>query len=345
MAAVNGRLVERASGLTRETRVAATVERAGVLPALILLALVVRVPLWLARHPLHHDEALYGSWARLIASGQDPLLLTAWVDKPPLVLYTLAAAVRLFGASELALRLPGVIACVLTIPLLYGFARSAYDAPTARLAAALLAGCAFAIQFAPTAFTDPWLTLWLITGAWAALTGRAFWAGVAVGLAVASKQQGLLGAPLILALLALHQQRQTGRLRFRPFVTDALLPGLLGFGLVFVPVHVVDSLRWPAAQFLDRSLTTYGGLRLATAADLPQRALAWVQPLGYLFGPPVVTALVLTLAVVPATRALKGRARPGAGARLDLLLTAAITVFLTLHVAVTFQPWDRYLLP
>ena len=80
-----------------------------------LVAAILRILPWLANYPLHHDEALYGYWARLIASGQDPLLLTPWIDKPPLTLYLLAASSAAFGASELALRLPGMIAGLLTV--------------------------------------------------------------------------------------------------------------------------------------------------------------------------------------------------------------------------------------
>ena len=64
-----------------------------VVTVTFLSAIVLRIIPWLTNYPLHRDEALYGYWARLIASGQDPLLLIPWVDKPPLVLYLLAADV------------------------------------------------------------------------------------------------------------------------------------------------------------------------------------------------------------------------------------------------------------
>ena len=182
-----------------------------LLPALLALAgVLLRLAPWLARYPLHRDEALYGAWARLIASGTDPFLLTAWIDKPPLAIYALAGGLKAFGISELALRLPGMLASALTIPLTYGLARRAYGSQTALLAGLLVAMAPFAILFAPTAFTDPWLTLWMVAATWAALAGRPFWAGLALGLAVASKQQGVLVAPLVIALLAVGRGQGAG---------------------------------------------------------------------------------------------------------------------------------------
>ena len=154
--------------------------------AICTLGVILRIIPWIANDPLHHDEALYGYWARLILSGRDPLLLTAWVDKPPLAIYALAASLKLFGVSELALRLPGLLVSLATLICTYGLADRLYGARVARWAMLLLVASPFAILFAPTAFTDPWLTLFMVAAAWAAIAGRAFWAGLAVGLAVAA---------------------------------------------------------------------------------------------------------------------------------------------------------------
>ena len=103
----------------------------GALSLILVVAAVMRaIPLF-ANYPLHHDEALYGFWARLIVSGRDPLLLTAWVDKPPLVIYALAGSLRLLGISELALRLPGVIVSLATLVCTYGLASRVYERRTA----------------------------------------------------------------------------------------------------------------------------------------------------------------------------------------------------------------------
>jgi 4-amino-4-deoxy-L-arabinose transferase-like glycosyltransferase len=316
---------------------------------------VLRVVPLLARYPLHRDEALYGAWAQLITSGKDPLLLTAWVDKPPLVTYLLAGSLSIFGASEVALRLPGLIASVVCVALVYGLAREAYGRKLGILAAALCAASPFAILFAPTAFTDPWLTVWLLASAWAALAGKPFWAGILLGLAVASKQQGVLAAPLVLALMAARSweemESKEEPSHLRSFLLRRFLPALAGFAVIFIPLTYWDSLRWAKRpSFWDRSLQTYGGLRLALPGEWLPRLAAWARQIGYLYGASYATALVLALGLLPGALAmrhrwLKRRGRLGFAQRIDLTLLTYILGYLALHILVTFQAWDRYLLP
>lgn len=357
----------------------------GLLALLLTGAALLRVIPWLANYPLHRDEALYGFWAQLIATGRDPWLLGPWIDKPPLSLYLTAGSLAAFGASEWALRLPGMIASLLTVPTTYALAARAYGAHTARLAAGLLALSPFAILFAPTAFTDPWLTLWLVAAAWAALAGRSFAAGLALGLAVASKQQGVLAVPLVLALLAAQGRSEAQELRNEetrqpgsratgkngtataPWhlgtFARQVLRTLLGFALIFGPLILWDSLRWHnRPSFWDQSLTTYNPLAVAHLDAWPTRALEWVQQLRYLFGSPPLSAVLLGLALVAGGVALTvflapllprawrsavyRRERRGDGRRLlDVILTGYVLGYLALHVVVTFQAWDRYLLP
>ena len=64
------------------------------------------LPLPLLIEPLHHDEALYAFWARLIATGIDPMLNSVPVDKPPLFIYVLAILFKKMGVSDIIARLP-----------------------------------------------------------------------------------------------------------------------------------------------------------------------------------------------------------------------------------------------
>lgn len=329
-----------------------TLRIAGKVLLLVTAAAILRAVPWFADYPLHRDEALYGYWAQLIASGRDPFLLTPWIDKPPLVLYLLAASLRTFGISEWVLRLPGIVASALTVVAVYGLAGRAYGSRTALLAGTMIAASPFAILFAPTAFTDPWLTLWLVLAVWAALARRPFLAGLALGLAVASKQQGVFGVPLVLALLIVpgggggEKQKSGGSpLPFRTLV-PLLLRATLGFALVLGPVTYWDSLRWVnRPSFWDRSLVTYGGLYVAPLAQWPSRATAWARQLGYLFGMPALSAAVLLFVSAVGARGLRRSGEEPESHAVDAILALYIAGYLALHIVVTFQPWDRYLLP
>jgi hypothetical protein len=165
---------------------------------LVLAALARLVPI--ATNRFHQDEALYSTWALHIAMGRDTLLNGFPVDKPPLFLYTLALFFRLFGPSEVVARLPGVLASTVSVALMYYLAWRLYGRPTALAAAALMALSPFNILFAPTALTDPLLVALVLGSLCLAVEGRWTGAGVLVGLAAATKQQGLLFLPLVVGV-------------------------------------------------------------------------------------------------------------------------------------------------
>jgi mannosyltransferase len=78
---------------------------------------------------------------------------------PPLYYILLGGWIRLFGSSESAVRGLSALAGVLMIPLLYAFARQMVEADVALVAAALLAGSAFATVAAQEARMYPLLGL------------------------------------------------------------------------------------------------------------------------------------------------------------------------------------------
>lgn len=324
-----------------------------LLPTL-LLAASLRWPV-LAVNPLHEDEALYSTWALRIADGSDPWLEGVLVDKPPLLPYTVAAFFRAFGPSEPVARLPGFLAGLGSVVCLYGVARSCYNRTTALLAAWLLALSPLHISLSGTAFTDPLLVFWGLAAAWAAAAGSPVWAGLALGLAASTKQHGWLFIPLVLALLALGQGKEIRTdLPHHPRRSQGFGPALLACALAFaLPMGLTtwwDAHRWSfRPSYLDRSLTAYGGLWLADWAALPGRAAAWARLAGYLGAwPPcnlflaIAAGLVLLLAL--------GEVRTARGAIpreawSDLVWLAFGLGYLGVHVALNFQPWDRYLLP
>lgn len=173
------------------------------------------------RFPLREDEALYAFWARLISSGLDPMLERVAVDKPPFFLYALAQFFTWFGPSEASGRLLSQIASFLSIFLVGALAWRMYGRRTAMVALPLAALSPFAISFAPTLYTDPTLTAWLLLALLAASLRRGrglgwrlasgLLAGLALGMAFDTKQNALLFVPLVLGA---HPRRsRPGRLR------------------------------------------------------------------------------------------------------------------------------------
>ncbi|MBI3177372.1 MAG: glycosyltransferase family 39 protein, partial [Chloroflexi bacterium] len=167
--------------------------------AILLLGFALRAAP-LLQNRFHPDEALYATFARLIASGRDPMLSTVVVDKPPLPFYLMAAGMSAFGGAEFAARVPTLFASIVSIALLYALGRTLYDRRTAALGALALALSPLAILFAITLFTDTLLAAFVLWALLMAARGRWRLAGLAVGLAFACKQTALFFVPLVLAV-------------------------------------------------------------------------------------------------------------------------------------------------
>jgi len=87
---------------------------------------------------------------------------------PPLYYVLLGAWIHVFGSSETAVRGPSALIGFLMVPLLYAFARQLVDRDVALVAAALLAGSAFATTAAQEARMYPLLGL-LALASWYSL--------------------------------------------------------------------------------------------------------------------------------------------------------------------------------
>ena len=184
--------------------------------AICLLAFALRLgPLYDNR--FHPDEALFSTWSLTIARGENPLLTSVPIDKPPLLIYLNAISFYVFGQSELAARVPNLIASVVSVVLLWRLVtgqsvtgqlitrspgNQLTNLPiyqfTNLLPPLLFALSPLAISFAPTAFLDPMMIMFGLASLVAAARGRSGWAGVLLGLSFATKVQGLFFAPLVL---------------------------------------------------------------------------------------------------------------------------------------------------
>lgn len=279
----------------------------------------------------HADEALFATWARLIAVWRDPLLLTQPVDKPPLLFYSQAAFYPLLGPVEWAARLPSLIASLLLIALTAQLAwRLGGDGAAALLAAAVVAVAPLAVQFSATAFSDPLLTMWLTAALGLALARpvRPGWAGVCVGLALATKYQAALFMPAVVGLAWLAGWRGRDWAR-----------ALAGAAVVVAVVLLWSATRPGAAGLVAGQWANIGGVRPARSWELGPRLAAQARLWWLALGGPLTAA-----AGVAVVALLWRRARAGLAAA-DALLALFALAYMLLHWLWAVPAWDRYLLP
>ena len=310
---------------------------------LVLLGLTLRLGPAVA-DPLHQDEALYGFWARLISSGRDLWMATVPIDKPPLVPYLIAGGQTAFGVSEFIIRMPGLAASLLSIPLTYVLAQRLYaDRVTGLVAAGVMALTPYPVLFGSTAFTDPFLVVFWLIACYAALSGRCGWAGLFLGFALASKQQAIVLAPMVVGLGLVGWKDGSARGNWKVACARFV------FGVAFVVVAIFgwDKLRvenGAAAGFWGQGVDSYGGLRLIWSTELIPRLWEWTRLFGYLFGwfglGIVFVAGVAGLLYAGLTRQRLTRAGLG-----NLMLSVFVLAYLFSHWLIAFPVWDRYLLP
>ena len=284
----------------------------------------------------HADEALFATWARLVAVWRDPLLLTQAVDKPPLPFYLQAMFYPLFGPVEWAARMPAFIASLLLIPLTAQLARRLTgDRAAALPAAVFMAVCPLAIQFSATAFIDPLLAFWLVAALYAvaaprsgtAASRRRFLAGVLLGLALAAKYQALLFVPL---LIGVGWLRGWGRREW--------LGGMAGVAVVLLPLWAWQWVRPDDVVALQWA--NIGGIRPARSWELWPRAVATAQLWRLAMGWPLVALSAVVAGALLWSKRGRFRLAP-----MDSLLLLFVSGYVLLHWLWAVPVWDRYLLP
>jgi len=303
------------------------------LVGIVALGAVLRLSL-LSGFRFHPDEALYGTWARFVATGQDPMLVEHLVDKPPLFIYVLASLFGMLGASEEIARLPNQVAGAAALLLVYGIGLELYHTRrVALIAAAVLALSPLSILFAPTAFTDPLMTTLLLAAIWWGLRGKYLLCGLGFGLALATKQDALFFTPLLLLLPFINRNAPPHTLTFR-HMGKRLFRFALGLSAPVLLVVSWGALR-PQPDFLQASLANYGGFNLAAPEAYASRALEWLPLLRTLSSNWLLLLMILTvpLLVVRERRSV------------DVILVSVALGWLALHIVFMIPAWDRYVLP
>lgn len=306
---------------------------------ILLLGFALALPL-LDRFPLREDEAIYSFWA-LHFWRSDPFFLTVWPDKPPLFLWLLALAFRLWGAHQATGRLLNIMLTLLTALLVGATARHWWGRRRGVLATLLYLLNPFVISFAPTIYTDPML---VFTGQLAlllVLTGHSFGAGFWLAAAIMTKQQGVFYVPLLFGALWHTHHAPTDRVRGAPH-WHWLWVGL-GALVVLLPLIYWDSLRWAVAPSpWDLSVRNYGALQWLPPTTWGSRTVEWAKLLWYFTASWPVWVLLGGAIIGVFIR--RGMTLLRQGSQLWWLLLWSLC-FLTLHITTSIQIWDRYLLP
>lgn len=143
------------------------------------------------------DEAAYGGFAYTMAeSGNWAIPEFPWSSihrKTPLHFWEIALSFKIFGPTEFALRLPGILAIIGTVLAVFGLGRRIFGQQTALAAAIILGSTLFIPVLTKNALTDSSLLLWetvallsllnfLKTPHW--LWNSLFWFSVSMGLLV-----------------------------------------------------------------------------------------------------------------------------------------------------------------
>lgn len=314
-----------------------------LLLVIILIGSSVRLSALTADIRFHPDEALFATFARRAALNGDWMLPGA-LDKPPLALYSMALAMLPFmthpaeglpdlttRAGEIAARLPGLIASVLLIPLTYALAHRLYRRrTTALLASLLVAASPLAAAFGASAFTDGLMLLFGTLALYAGAAGRWGWAGAALALGFASKQQALYLIPLVVGMgWLLHELTPIRLIRIS-----------LAFGTGVLLLLAWDALRGQPTGFMTLAAANNDPARLIRSDEVLPRIARWLELVATTFTP--MTALFIPAAFASVIGRLQRAS--ALNTLIDLLLTVYILAYLLLHWLVAFNIYDRYLI-
>ncbi len=305
-----------------------------------MLGAALRVGMLAQDVRFHPDEALYSSFARRMSLHGDAFLSDVPLDKPPLALVGTALSFSIFGPTEFAARLPTVLISLLTLAVLSALTRSLYGARSSLsallpelLPAILLALSPLDLAFAATAFVDPLLTFWLLVTLLAVSRDRWRGAGAAFALAVATKQNAVPVAPLIIAIGVVCNAHAGWRWRdfgsrLRRFLVPVVVGALLLAG-------------WSAARAAPIDFWTLGTInsypdRLIRANEVIPRLVRWLDLLGNVTGFAPLLLLPLLILITSAHRRQ---------ALIDVVLATGVLAFLLSYWLIAFNTYDRYLHP
>lgn len=310
----------------------------GLLWLLVGIALALRLP-GLGRSELWFDEAATWWFGRLAASGRLAETL-ALEPTPPLYYLLTGTLARLFGDSEVVLRLPAVFFGVLSIVSIYLLADELFERRVALWSAALLAVHPLHVFYSREARVYPLLTCLLPLALWLSVrTARSGSRRPALGVFATltmlcySHMYALFVVPLCLAvgLLFLPKASYARNLGLLLIAIGGALVLWLPYLIATVPRLSDSGAAWSVSVFYEQNpgyenlLRAMAELLLGANYHSDLRQLSLRQVASWLWLPGL--ALQITLLVLAVTRVLR------AGKRRTLL---ALTLMWPLLIV---PPW------
>ncbi|NLH50768.1 MAG: hypothetical protein GX444_19510 [Myxococcales bacterium] len=304
------------------------------------------------RHAIGDDEALYGSAGLAILDG-DFLLHHTRVMKPFVVYYLQALSRAVAGRTDLAGRLPGIVAALLCLALVYRIGARWFDERVGLWAAGWLAVSPFVLLHFPNARTDAPALLFVLAAVALAGRGRTAWAGFAYALAFATRQLAAFSLPVVAAFVWLDAAtspsppaafwRWAGRETAR-FAKGAALPVLV---LLAWSSYTQEPFGWLVRELGGDKYQTGRHAQMTFAAKF----LYWIDQTRGLFGAGWLTNLILLLVFATAIYLAIGLARRWWRPR-ENPTTAALAVmsgfvvfFYLAHSCGFFTLYPRFLVP
>lgn len=209
-------------------------------------------------HAGAQDEAVYGhAAARMVRTGHwmTPIFLDRFMlNKPPLLMWTGAASMRLFGISPLALRLPVLAAGVLCCVLIYWWLRRSQSVAIAISGVVLLLGTPLFHDMNRTFMTDGLLTLFVVAAMFALAVDphcERRWTAIAFG-ALSGAAVMTKSAAGLLPLLILTLYWAIAGAKERPPLRKVLVAFLVA-AIVAAPWHIYEFVvhrDWFIAEYI-----------------------------------------------------------------------------------------------
>ena len=237
-------------------------------------------------------EARYGAIAQLMVKSND--WITPWFEpgvpfwgKPPLSFWAQAISFKYLGQNEFALRLPALVATLMSIRLFYTLASHWFNRNVARLSALIYMSSSLGFIAAGTVMTDPFLSLGcaiaLVSFAMSRDNNQWYWKyGLFIGISVGLLAKGplalvLIGSPIVIWLFYSEKTRAA-------FTKLPWLSGTVLLMILVLPWYIAAEVKthgfleyFILGEHLKRFIEPGWGGDLYGSAHLEPKGMIWLM--------------------------------------------------------------------